>query len=70
MLLARRSESRPLVRPSCGEEKRIIAFISDSASVERILDRIGEPGRLFSFATRDSEKPKLVVCPLACNDRF
>jgi hypothetical protein len=43
MLLARLLQSRPLVCPNCGADMRIIAFITDVAPIERILDHIGEP---------------------------
>jgi hypothetical protein len=42
-LLARIYEVFPLVCPNCGEQMRIIAFITDPASIERILSHIGEP---------------------------
>jgi hypothetical protein len=42
-LLARIYEVFPLVCPNCGEEMRIIAFITDPASIDRILSHIGEP---------------------------
>ena len=45
MLLARLFESLPLVRPHCGADMRIIAFVTEAAAVERILAHIGEPSR-------------------------
>ena len=45
VLLARLFESLPLVCPNCGADMRIIAFITDAASVELILTHIGEPSR-------------------------
>jgi hypothetical protein len=43
MLLARLLQSLPLVCPNCGADMRSIAFITDAAPIERILDHIGEP---------------------------
>jgi len=43
VLLARLFEVFPLTCPRCGQEMRIIAFVTESHSVQRILDRIGEP---------------------------
>ncbi len=43
MLLARIYESALLTCPQCGADMRIIAFITDGASVGRILEHIGEP---------------------------
>jgi len=43
MLLARLFESLPLVCPSCGADMRIVAFITETAPVRRILLAIGEP---------------------------
>ena len=43
MLLARIYEALPLVCPRCGSSMRIIAFITASAEVKRILEHIGEP---------------------------
>jgi hypothetical protein len=43
MLLARIYETIPLTCPNCGAEMRIIAFITDSSSVQQILGHIGEP---------------------------
>ncbi|NIO28918.1 MAG: hypothetical protein GTO29_10255 [Candidatus Latescibacteria bacterium] len=43
MLLARIYEALPLVCPRCGSSMRIIAFITTSADVKRILEHIGEP---------------------------
>ncbi len=45
MLLARLFESLPLTCPNCGADMRIIAFVTDAAPVERILNHIGEPPR-------------------------
>jgi hypothetical protein len=45
MLLARLFESLPLVCPTCGADIRIIAFITEAATVEQILTHIGEPPR-------------------------
>jgi hypothetical protein len=42
MLLARLFESLPLVCPNCGADRRLIAFITAAAPVERILTQIGE----------------------------
>ena len=43
MLLARIYEVFPLVCRHCGAEMRIIAFVTETASVTRILQHIGEP---------------------------
>ena len=37
--------SLPLVCPNCGADRRIVAFITEAAPVERILTHIGEPPR-------------------------
>jgi hypothetical protein len=42
MLHARLFESLPRVCPNCGADVGIVAFITEAAPVERILDRIGE----------------------------
>jgi hypothetical protein len=34
-----------VVRPNCGADRRIIAFITKAAPVEQILPHIGEPPR-------------------------
>jgi len=36
-------ECLPLRCPKCGEPMRIIAFVLDRPTIERILDHIGEP---------------------------
>ena len=43
MLLARLFESLPLVCPNCGADRRIIAFVTETATVRRILLALGEP---------------------------
>ncbi len=43
MLIARIYETFPLSCPQCGTEMRLIAFVTDTASVTRILEHIGEP---------------------------
>jgi len=43
MLVARLFESLPLVCPNCGEDMRIIAFVTEGASVQHIIANIGEP---------------------------
>jgi hypothetical protein len=43
MLLARIYESAPLACPQCGADMQIIAFVTESVSVRRILTHIGEP---------------------------
>lgn len=43
MLLARIYEACPLTCAKCGAEMRIIAFVTEAAPVERILNHIGEP---------------------------
>ncbi len=42
MLIARIYEVFPLVCPHCGTEMRLISFVTDTASVTRILEHIGE----------------------------
>jgi len=41
--LARLFESLPLVCPHCGADVRIVAFITEAATVAQILNHIGEP---------------------------
>jgi hypothetical protein len=43
MLLARIYEAFPLNCPTCGTEMRIVAFITEASTVQRILNHIGEP---------------------------
>jgi hypothetical protein len=43
LLLARIYECLPLKCPKCGQPMRIIAFVLDAPTIERILDHIGEP---------------------------
>jgi hypothetical protein len=43
MLLARLFASLPLVCPNCGADMRIIAFVTETAPVRRILKHVGEP---------------------------
>lgn len=43
MLLARLFESLPLTCPNCGADMRIVAFVTETAPVQRILKHIGEP---------------------------
>ncbi len=43
MLLARLFASLPLVCPNGGADRRIVAFITETAPVRRILNHIGEP---------------------------
>ena len=43
ILLARIYEAFPLTCPGCGAEMRIIAFVTATAQVQRILKHIGEP---------------------------
>jgi hypothetical protein len=45
MLLARLFESLPRVCPNCGADMPIIAFITETTPIERILTPIGEPPR-------------------------
>ena len=45
LLLVRIYECLPLRCPKCGEPMRIIAFVLDQPTIERILDHIGEPTR-------------------------
>ncbi len=50
MLIARIYELFPLVCPHCGTEMRILAFLTDTVSVTRILKHIGEPTRSPGFS--------------------
>jgi hypothetical protein len=43
VLLARIYEILPLTCPRCGCEMRLIAFMTEPASVKRILTHLGEP---------------------------
>ncbi len=43
MLLARIYEVLPLLCPQCGAEMRIIAFVSESEPIKRLLAHIAEP---------------------------
>ena len=43
LLLVRIYECLPLRCPKCGEPMRIIAFVLDRPTIERILDHLGEP---------------------------
>jgi hypothetical protein len=43
MLIARIYEVFPLLCRHCGTEMRIIAFVTETASLTRILQHIGEP---------------------------
>ena len=43
MLRARIYEAFPLIRPTCGAEMRIVAFITEAPTVQRILEHIAEP---------------------------
>ena len=43
VLLARLSETFPLICPMCGAERRIIAFITQAVDVRTILTHSGEP---------------------------
>ncbi len=45
LLLVRIYECLPLRCPKCGEPMRIIAFVLDEPTIERILGHIGEPTR-------------------------
>jgi len=45
MLIARIYEAFPLVCQHCWTEMRIIVFVTDTASVTRILEHIGEPAK-------------------------
>src|SRR5439155_5691854 len=54
MLLARIYEMFPLVCPHCGVSMRIIAFVTDTASVTRILQHFGEPTQPPRVAPREA----------------
>ena len=43
LLLARLHALFPLTCPRCGQQMRIIAFVTDTASIRRILAHLGEP---------------------------
>jgi hypothetical protein len=43
MLLARIYKVFPLLCPQCGAELRIIAFVTETLSVSRTLEYVGEP---------------------------
>jgi hypothetical protein len=43
MLLARIYEAFPLTCPQCGTQMRIVAFITETSTVQRTLDHFGEP---------------------------
>ena len=43
MLLARIYDRFPLVCPHCAASMTLIAFVTDRASIKRILDDVGEP---------------------------
>ncbi len=45
MLLARIYEVFPLLCPHCRAPMRIIAFVTDTASVTHILQHLGEPAQ-------------------------
>ena len=45
MLLTRVYEAFPLTCPVCRAEMRLIAFVTDSASIIGILEHLGEPTR-------------------------
>jgi hypothetical protein len=50
MLLARMYEVFPLRCPRCGEPMRLIAFVTDSGSITRILAYLGEPAEVPHIA--------------------
>ena len=43
MLIARIYEICPLICPQCGGELKIVAFLTESDSIQRLLIHIGEP---------------------------
>ena len=43
LLIARLFETFPLLCPHCGADLRIVAFLTESSPVQRILHHIGEP---------------------------
>ena len=43
VLLARLFETFPLECPRCGGEMRLLAFVTEGATIQRILTHIGEP---------------------------
>ena len=50
MFIARIYEVFPLVCRHCGAEMRIVALVTDTASVTRILEHIGEPTKAPVFS--------------------
>jgi hypothetical protein len=50
MLLARIYETLPLVCPNCHAPMRIISFITDAGTVQKILDHLGEPTQVPKIA--------------------
>ena len=53
MLLARIYQAFPLVCPHGGADLRIIAFLTEAASVHMILEHIGEPATPPRIASGD-----------------
>ena len=45
VLLARLFETFPLECPRCGGEMRLLAFVTEGATIQRILTHIGEPAQ-------------------------
>ena len=64
MLLARIYESAPLVCPQCGADMQIIAFVTESVSVRRILEHIGEPAQPPPVVPAWEEEPEPLLDPL------
>jgi len=53
--LARLFESLPLACPNCGADMRLIAFITETAPIERITGNSGELKRPLRFLIRDTK---------------
>jgi hypothetical protein len=60
-LLARIYELRPLTCPRCHGQMRLIAFLTEPASIRTILAHLGEPTTPPALAPRASDPPVLDV---------
>ncbi|WP_290650094.1 hypothetical protein [Aquisalimonas sp.] len=57
VLLARIDEAFSLTCPHCAGERRIVAFVTDPASIHPILAHIGEPTRPPPVAPARQDPP-------------